>query len=471
MVTFSCAILSAQSIKSSLFSEADKRMEEVNKVNAQLYSPDNFETAMELYREADEDYKAGANFDDIRTKLKSCVEYFNNALEISRQAEITLGVVIAARNDALDAKANEYSAELWNEAEVLFNDAASELEDGYVNDAKERGGEAETLYRKAELNAIETYLLGETRNLLLEAEEQDVESYAPLTLMKAKQLVDNTVNELNNNRYDTDAARNLIQQAKYESLHSLYLKNFINGLRDNDKTYEDVILMYEEPIHKIAARLDLKAEFDEGYNKPAHNIINSIENLQDSILSLQNSLSNQTQEVALLKEELELVKSKLSGVETERSALSEKMEALEKAKQQYSEVQKLFTRTEALVLKDANDIIIRLVELNFGVGTSVIKPENYTLLSKLEQAIQIYPGCMITAEGHTDSQGSDETNLKLSQERADAVKSYLLANMDIEWSRIRAIGYGESSPIANNETTEGREKNRRIDIIIHPAGL
>ncbi|MFC2103331.1 OmpA family protein [Bacteroidota bacterium] len=469
--TFMAGSLSAQGIKSSMFSEADKSMEEVNKAKAYLYSPENFESAMELYREAEEDFNAGYNFEEIRTKLRNCVGYFNKALDISRQAQVTLGRVIAARNDAMDAKANEFAAELWNEAETIFNDATRELEGGYVDDAKVRGGEAETLYRKAELDAIETYLLGETRNLLLEAEEKDVESYAPLTLMNAKSLVDNTVSELNNNRYDTDSARLLIQEAKYEALHSLYLSKLIADLQDQDKTFEDIILIYETPIHKIAGQLDLKAEFDEGHEKPADNIIRSIEILQDSLLSLQSLSSDQMQEISLLREELELVKGRLEGIETEKSVLSEKMEALERAKQQYSEVQKLFTRSEALIFRDGNDVIIRLVGLNFGVGKSEIKPDNYNLLSKVEQAIKTYPGCSITAEGHTDSQGSDETNLKLSQMRSDAVKSYLLANMDIEWSRIRAVGYGESNPIANNETSEGREKNRRIDIILQPTGL
>ncbi|MGD8307060.1 MAG: OmpA family protein [Ignavibacteria bacterium] len=463
--------LSAQGIKTSLFSDADKRLEEVNKVSAYLYSPENFEAGMELYREAEKDFQVGYNLEDIRIKLREAVKYFNNALEVTNQAEITLGNMIAARNDALDANANQYAAEMWNEAEGHFHDAVLELEDGSAEDAREEAGDAETLYRKAELEAIENFLLGETRNLLLKADDQDVESYAPITLLKAKLLVDKTVSELNNNRYDTDAARNLIQQAKYEALHSMYLSKFIKDLSEKDKTLEEVILMYEEPIHKISGQLDLKAEFDEGYEKPTQNVIGSIEVLQDSILTLVSSVSDKSQELDLVKEELELAKSKLSGIEIEKTALSEKMEALEKAKQQYAEIQKIFTRSEAIVFRDGNDVLIRLVGLNFNVGQSTINPDYYDLLAKVEQAIETFPECKITAEGHTDSQGSDDTNLKLSQQRAESVKSYLLANMDIEWSRIRAVGYGESKPIANNETPEGRKKNRRIDIIIHPTGL
>jgi outer membrane protein OmpA-like peptidoglycan-associated protein len=147
------------------------------------------------------------------------------------------------------------------------------------------------------------------------------------------------------------------------------------------------------------------------------------------------------------------------------------MEAQEKIRQQFDSVEKTFTREEAQVLRDGNDVIIRLVGLTFDVGKSNIKPEHFGLLTKVQNAINTFPECNISVEGHTDSHGSDALNLRLSQERADAVKAYLLANMSIDPSRMEAVGYGESKPIANNETAEGRAKNRRIDIVIHPQLL
>ena len=70
---------------------------------------------------------------------------------------------------------------------------------------------------------------------------------------------------------------------------------------------------------------------------------------------------------------------------------------------------------------------------------------------------------------HTDSQGGDELNLKLSQERADAVLDYLNANTAIDKARFSTKGFGESRPVANNETLDGRRLNRRIDIVIMPT--
>ena len=75
---------------------------------------------------------------------------------------------------------------------------------------------------------------------------------------------------------------------------------------------------------------------------------------------------------------------------------------------------------------------------------------------------------MIIIEGHTDAFGSDELNMRLSKERAEAVMQYLIANMNLGVSRIQAVGHGENRPIASNKTPGGRAKNRRIDVVIQP---
>ena len=107
--------------------------------------------------------------------------------------------------------------------------------------------------------------------------------------------------------------------------------------------------------------------------------------------------------------------------------------------------------------------------LNFDVGSSVIKPEYFTLLRKIQTAIDLFPDSQVEVQGHTDSFGADETNMRLSEQRASAVQQYLLANMDdLGATQITAVGYGETVPLASNETTEGRTKNRRIDLLITP---
>ena len=102
------------------------------------------------------------------------------------------------------------------------------------------------------------------------------------------------------------------------------------------------------------------------------------------------------------------------------------------------------------------------------MGQAILTPDNYTLLSKVQQAILTFGEPTVIIEGHTDSTGSAQTNLELSQQRAEAVKAYLVANKTLPASRIRAAGYGPDRPLAPNTTAEGRAINRRIDVLITP---
>ena len=74
-----------------------------------------------------------------------------------------------------------------------------------------------------------------------------------------------------------------------------------------------------------------------------------------------------------------------------------------------------------------------------------------------------YPNAQFSIEGHTDSDGKDATNLKLSEERAAAVKNFLVAN-GIDGTRLSSKGYGETMPVASNKTKAGKAQNRRVEV-------
>jgi len=456
--------LSAQDIKATLFKEADQARKEATAVQAELLAPKNFKQAMAYYDEAASDYKKEKNLDDIRKKLRAAVSYFQKAAQATKLAEVTFQNLMKMRSDALNANALGYAANSLKEAEAKFTDAAIELENGDVNSAKKIGGEAETLYRKAELEAIKATYLNETWALLKQADKMDVKDRAPKSLQLAKDLANKAEKELNENRYDTDYPRSLAIQAKYEAKHAIYLASTIKKLKDSGYDFEDLLLMPEKPMQKIAAAVDINAEFDQGFDKPAQQIVDSIVTLQD----LRQSLADRDQQISTLQQRISELEGQVGTYAQEQTQLKKSLEAQAKIRQQFTSVGKTFTRDEASVLRDENDVIIRLVGLNFDVGKSEIKPGYFSLLTKVQNAINTFPQCKVTVEGNTDSYGSDNLNLKLSQQRADAVKAYLMANMPLDASRIEAMGFGETKPIANNETAEGRTKNRRIDIVIHP---
>jgi len=112
-------------------------------------------------------------------------------------------------------------------------------------------------------------------------------------------------------------------------------------------------------------------------------------------------------------------------------------------------------------LKLTETVAIKL-NITFDSAKSVIKPEFENEVKNLADFMNQYADTVVTVEGHTDSQGADAYNQKLSQSRADAVKTDLVTNYGIGAERVTAIGYGEARPIADNSTAAGREQNRRV---------
>ena len=118
---------------------------------------------------------------------------------------------------------------------------------------------------------------------------------------------------------------------------------------------------------------------------------------------------------------------------------------------------KVIVTTEAIVITE---------KVYFRTGRSTIKPVSYPILDEVAAVLTQFDDIeLVEVAGHTDSDGSDESNLKLSQARAEAVKTYL-EKKGIEASRLQAKGYGESVPVDTNDTSEGKANNRRVEFVI-----
>jgi len=118
---------------------------------------------------------------------------------------------------------------------------------------------------------------------------------------------------------------------------------------------------------------------------------------------------------------------------------------------------------------NGNAILVNLPDgVTFDVGSSSLKPEFRTTLDSVANSMVQYPNSLIDVYGHTDSTGSDAFNQTLSESRARTVAGYL-ASRGVSATRIRSQGFGETMPVASNDTPEGRTKNRRVEIKIVPV--
>ena len=446
------------SIKAQLFTEVETALTAAKKANAEFYAPASFNRGVKQHRSGEEKYKRKKSLQSITEILKQATVSLQQSESYALRAQQVFEPTIQARNDAFAAEAAAYAPTEWESAEKQFARAIKKLEGGKKSGAEKTGKQALSTFRAAELAAIKNNYLAEARRLITSAEQQKVGKYAPETLSDAKRLLAQAETELNENRYDTDKARYTAREAKIQAGHSIYLTNELKQLRKGAISAEQFALKSEVPLQQIAIALDKKLELDAGPETPTQQMVQQIEQLRANTVEL----AAVKQEMAELEQDVKTLNAKL-GLQSDR------LEYQANIKRKITLLENIFSLKEALVYRQGGNILVRMVGLNFASGQSLIRPEYFELLRKLMQGLKAFPDATITIEGHTDSFGGDAINLQLSQARADAVASYLLANMDsLSDANLSAVGYGESKPVANNETAAGRKKNRRIDLLIKP---
>lgn len=459
---------SQNALRDTFFKDVDVRRAEAEEANASLLAPRAYGDATDAYRDAEEGLARGRNIEYVRRKVSDAERDFVKARTAAQLAKTVLAQVMKSRQDAANARAPQLAPDIWEKAQREFADAIRELESGDLKSAKRQDIEATTLYRDAELIAIKAQYLSETRRLLADAERARVGRYAPITLGKAQRLLAEAERELNENRYDADRPRSLARQANYEAKHAIYLSKVVQEVRDKDRTVEELVLRWEEPLQQVAASADILPEMSQGPEQVELELVTFIENIRNQVQSLEQDNEANSLRLADMEEEIRTLDERLGGATEERAALVQRLEAQAQVKAQFEEVEKMFTRDEARVFREGENVILRLVGLTFDSGKAEIKQEDFSMLSKVEKAIDVFPRSELIIEGHTDSYGGDELNQRLSQQRAESVSQYMINAMRIPSYRIIATGFGETNPVANNETESGRARNRRIDIVIKP---
>jgi outer membrane protein OmpA-like peptidoglycan-associated protein len=188
---------------------------------------------------------------------------------------------------------------------------------------------------------------------------------------------------------------------------------------------------------------------------------------QEAVERAERELAEAHRRVDQAQTEAERAKANedLARAEAERARLE-----ADRAKQDKDELQqKLFTSISAILetRREARGLIVNLSDVLFDFNQASLKPGARERLSKLAGILLAYPGVYhIEIEGHTDSVGSQDYNQKLSEDRAQSVSSYLLKE-GLPSDRIVAVhGFGKLRPVATNDTPEGRQMNRRVEIII-----
>ena len=388
--------------------------------------------------------------DDIATGRAQLVR----AEEIARVSRTTLPNAIKARNLARDAGATTLGRE-YTDAEERFLKLTRAIEDNDLNYAQRNQAGVAGEFRDLELRAIKVRTIGEVRRLMEDAEDKGLQKIAPQSYSAAEKKLAEADAFITQNPYQEEKMHRLAAEA-------LFMAQRLHVIAEQSEKFEtmepeQVTLWAEGFQYQASESLGAPDMRNQPFDQQHGNILETI-SVQRADLDFMIENSKKLQEQV----------AGLEGKTLEEHQEKERLLAEKRFNEKLSSIQHFFKPEEAEVYKKQNQIIIRLKTMQFPVGKSVIMPDNYDLLSKVQRAIRTFGEPDVIIGGHTDSTGSEEVNEHLSQQRADAVRQYFVANETLPYEKIIAVGYGSMRPIASNANESGRAMNRRIDVIIAP---
>lgn len=382
-----------------------------------MLSPQDFEKAKSAYDDADKaQSESEPNNQNVLARARDCESYLNKAEKNASVSRLSLSSAIEARQNAINAGANTYFKDDFKDADNRFTDLTKNIEDGNLGYSKDKQGDLADDYSHLEKRAVYRRYAYNPKQTLTAAKDQGADKWAPDLLKDADAKYKSLSQAIENNPRDTqniDALAAASQQSADQLL----------------KTTQDSKYLASLPPEERAKKMQEQ---------------------QAQISSLQGSAA-----------EANTYKAQSADLQ-KQTAMSQKAK----------DVQRNFSPDEAEVYQQGDNVLIRLKGIDFAKGGANIPSDNFQLLNKVGNAIkQFGPQTKVIVAGSTDSTGSKKTNEKLSVERADAVKNFLVANNAAPENQIETAGLGSSKPIASNKTPEGRAANRRVDVTIQPSSV
>jgi OmpA-OmpF porin, OOP family len=450
--------------------EQQADIDQTKSARAELLAPRSYAIAVEGLKALDKELAGKAKPERVQKKQMEVRQLIARTQQVLGQSNKTLQTVIKAYDDAVLATAPQSMGEAWAKADQRFKQAVAKVESNDQEAARSKGAEAEVLLRDVELQAIKQAVLGEARDLISKAQLARVPEFAPRSFALAQQQVALADQQLTRGRYELDEPKRLAAQASYETRHAQYLAGLIeqaqSGAGEKQQLAEQQLLTIEDPLGELVTELGVPARFDQGYAAALKEARAKVQQQQQELTTARQDVRDRDQQIADMNATIRKLETRLGGESEERQALVKQLSTQERLRDNVAKIEAMFSAGQGRVYRQGNQLVLSLNAISFRSAKSNIEPDSFPVLTKVGDALQLFPTAAVTVEGHTDSAGSDSANLLLSQDRADAVRQYLISNLGISTERVSAIGYGETKPIASNDTETGRARNRRIDVVM-----
>jgi OOP family OmpA-OmpF porin len=456
----------------ALVNQLDNQLKNAQENQVDILAPGWFAKAKGSSQEARKKLEAGDEISEILLNISYGRAQLQRGEELALLSRTVLGDVIKARDDALAAGADSLGPD-YNRVEEQFLKITGAIEKNNLDWADRNKESVNQAYRQLELQAIKENSLGEARKLIQQAENEGAKKISPEALALAQSTLKDADAYISEHRYEKEMVQKKGKDASFEARRLL---NVIQQSRKFQKMQpEEITLWAEMLIYTITKRLSAPDIRDEAFETQVGNILDSIEALQEDHQLITNKVTTQQAQMESMQKQIVFLEQRERELQNAKERLAreerdtrKRLEAEKSFQQLFHRIQAEFGPTEAEVYKQGDRLVIRLRAMHFPVGKDIILSSNYPLLGKVQRAILAFDKPDVVIEGHTDSTGSKAVNEKLSEQRAQAVREYLVANGTLPQERITAVGYGSRWPLAPNETEEGRAINRRIDVMIIP---
>jgi outer membrane protein OmpA-like peptidoglycan-associated protein len=394
-------------------SQTEDMISQAKDRNIDVLAPKNFSKASDSLADAKKYLEKGKSPDKVLTEVSNARAYLAEAQtrgELTRSAMKDVG---DARSGAIRAGAPTIFAKDFAKVDDDTRDAAATAEKGNMSKATTQGDKLAKRYHDLEVQSVTKTSLGEAQSNLAMAKKEGADKNAPKTLGIAEAKVNNALALIQANPRNTSAIARASADATEESA---FLVNVARKTKAGNT--EDLVLQSEKQKRVIS-------NLATGYQ------------------------SNE--------EELRAKDAQVKDLQAQQN-VSQTADAL-RAK---------LNPNEAQVYTENGLVKVRLKGVQFGTNQASLNKKSQALLKKVDVALASIAPSKITVEGHTDSTGSEDANMKISEKRAQSVQNYLVSKANMSSDKIEAKGMGSDSPVADNKTAKGRAENRRIDLVIEP---
>jgi len=426
-------------------SEVTLLMKEADIVQADLLSYEEYQKGSGYQAKAQRGLSGSYQTDYILENAASGKAQFQQALKNSEARTPNAFRILEARKSSLDAGLKD-SEDLANTLADVDKDLRDETDDFAQALEPKEFSEFQKKYFALEVEAVQFRELDAVKIAIQKAVSQDAGDLAPETLRAAL--------------LDVSEAENLVAQSPRDpSVHedsvtwatesSVLLTDVMDVILNARGTPEDIALKIVQQNRELSKLSENVGSLEQ-----------NLKSTQSSLMEKEGVLEQQNQELESTRSNLQESESALllQNQELERTSTQVRFQkAMDQAVQEFPD-------DEAAVYQQGSKLIFRLKQMNFASGSATIPTASKSMLRKVNDIIRFVGAEIVAVEGHTDSVGADELNKNLSTKRAVSVADYLASLAG--GYKIGFIGYGESKPIASNETKEGRAINRRVDLVV-----